>query len=359
MREIRTSSSMRAWGKRTVGETRRDEDAKAPRRSRRRQTRTVPRLHAASPFLGCLRPVHQRTPAFLRRSALNEEYGGVVSAIKRRKLDEPVTPRWQIGRTVPQRSRDLGVGNSMGQPVGAKQEEIALVGRETAQINFDVSRPKATNDLLRCSCQIELNRLPHFIGAGGLTHVLGPEHMIERETCEATASEPVGTTLPDVRDCGPAGHEPSHGEEQLRGSRGRSASAGAATSRRRRRPGRCTAGASSRVHLERGVELVSPLVNVVGIAITSAPGPLHLDWPGAPLIIVCRRRCWGTSRRSRNCARNDPGNAALLSVALTAEGVLRDGRRAMMRGAHFSIRRLHRAGPDQLRTADRTRGGRA
>ena len=46
----RTASSMRAWGKRTVGETQRDEDAKAPRRSRRRQTRTVPRLHAASTF---------------------------------------------------------------------------------------------------------------------------------------------------------------------------------------------------------------------------------------------------------------------------------------------------------------------
>lgn len=28
------------------------------------------------------------------------------------------------------------------------------------------------------------------------------------------------------------------------------------------------------------------LVNVVGTAVTSVPGPLHLDWPGAPLTIV-------------------------------------------------------------------------
>lgn len=33
---------------------------------------------------------------------------------------------------------------------------------------------------------------------------------------------------------------------------------------------------------------ISLLVNVVGIAITSAPGPLHLDWPGAPLTIVAQ-----------------------------------------------------------------------
>lgn len=31
---------------------------------------------------------------------------------------------------------------------------------------------------------------------------------------------------------------------------------------------------------------VALLINVVGIAITSAPGPLHHDWPGAPLTIV-------------------------------------------------------------------------
>lgn len=31
---------------------------------------------------------------------------------------------------------------------------------------------------------------------------------------------------------------------------------------------------------------VALLVNVVGIAITSAPGPLHRDWPGAPLTVV-------------------------------------------------------------------------
>ena len=30
------------------------------------------------------------------------------------------------------------------------------------------------------------------------------------------------------------------------------------------------------------------LVNVVSIAITSAPGPLHLDWPGAPLTVVAQ-----------------------------------------------------------------------
>lgn len=31
---------------------------------------------------------------------------------------------------------------------------------------------------------------------------------------------------------------------------------------------------------------VALLINVVGIAITSAAGPLHLDWPGAPLTTV-------------------------------------------------------------------------
>lgn len=33
---------------------------------------------------------------------------------------------------------------------------------------------------------------------------------------------------------------------------------------------------------------VALLVNVVSIAITSAPGPLHLDWMGAPLTIVAQ-----------------------------------------------------------------------
>lgn len=33
---------------------------------------------------------------------------------------------------------------------------------------------------------------------------------------------------------------------------------------------------------------VGLLINVVSIAITSAPGPLHLDWPGAPLTIVAQ-----------------------------------------------------------------------
>ncbi len=33
---------------------------------------------------------------------------------------------------------------------------------------------------------------------------------------------------------------------------------------------------------------VALLVNVVSIAITSAPGPLHLDWVGAPLTIVAQ-----------------------------------------------------------------------
>jgi hypothetical protein len=31
---------------------------------------------------------------------------------------------------------------------------------------------------------------------------------------------------------------------------------------------------------------VALLVNVIGIAITSAPGPLHRDWPGEPLTVV-------------------------------------------------------------------------
>lgn len=36
------------------------------------------------------------------------------------------------------------------------------------------------------------------------------------------------------------------------------------------------------------VGAVALLVNVVGIAVSSAPGPLHRDWPGAPFTLVAQ-----------------------------------------------------------------------